>query len=486
MTLYVYNSLTKRKEKFEPIHEGRVGIYVCGPTVHGHAHLGHAKSYVSFDTIVRYLRYLGYRVRYVQNITDVGHLTDDADQGEDKILRKSRLEQLEPMELVEIYMRSYFEDMDAMNVKRPDISPRATCHIPEMIELVQTLLDTNHAYEVNGSVYFSVASFPEYGKLSGRRVEEQEDGARVEINPEKRDPADFALWKRAEPGHILRWRSPWGWGYPGWHLECSVMSTKYLGQPFDIHGGGLENQFPHHECEIAQAEAATGRPFVKYWLHNNMVTVNGVKMGKSLGNFVTLKEAFAQYSPLAVRFFVLNSHYRSPTDFSHEALQAASKGLERLHGAIQLVRDRLTKAGDPRGAPDPSIVSVLEEHKQRFLEAMDDDFNTAAALGILFELTRQTNTWINSGQSLSAASLAAMDALYRELAGDILGLLPARFAPTESAGLAEPLIELLIELRQEARAAKDFARADRIRSRLAQLGVILEDGLDGTRWRLSR
>ena len=264
------------------------------------------------------------------------------------------------------------------------------------------------------------------------------------------------------------------------------MSTKYLGQPFDIHGGGLENQFPHHECEIAQAEAATGRPFVKYWLHNNMVTVNGVKMGKSLGNFVTLKEAFAQYSPLAVRFFVLNSHYRSPTDFSQEALQAASKGLERLHGAIKLVQDRLAKAGEPCGSPDPSIAGVLEEHKQRFLEAMDDDFNTAAALGILFELTRQTNTWINSGQPLSAATLAAMDALYRELAGDILGLLPAQFAPTESAGLTEPLIELLIELRQEARAAKDFARADRIRSRLAQLGVILEDGVDGTRWRISR
>jgi cysteinyl-tRNA synthetase len=485
MTLHVYNSLTRTKEKFVPIHEGWVGIYVCGPTVHGDAHLGHAKSYVSFDVIVRYLRYLGYRVRYVQNITDVGHLTDDADEGEDKILRKARLGKVEPMELVETYMRSYFEDMDAMNVLRPDISPRASGHIPEMLELVKDLLQSGHAYEVNGSVYFSVESFPEYGKLSGRRVEELEEGARVEVNPEKRHPADFALWKRADPEHILRWPSPWGPGYPGWHAECSVMSAKYLGQPFDIHGGGLENQFPHHECEIAQSEAATGEPFAKYWLHNNMVTVDGVKMGKSLGNFVTLKDAFSRYSPLVVRFFALSSHYRSPLDFSDDALAAASKGLERLHAAVKLARDHLGRAGAGDDEPAPAVAAALAAHRERFIEAMDDDFNTASALSVLFDFSRQTNTWLNEGGALSGASLRAIDTLYTELAGDVLGLLPAEFdAGAGTAELTDQLIALLVDLRQEARKAKDFARSDQIRDRLAEMGVALEDGADGTRWRV--
>jgi cysteinyl-tRNA synthetase len=485
MTLQVYNSLTRQKEVFTPLHEGRVGMYVCGPTVYGHAHLGHAKSYVSFDVMVRYLRYLGFRVRYVQNITDVGHLTDDADAGEDKILKKARLDQVEPMEVVELYMRSYFEDMDALNVLRPDISPRATAHIPEMLDLIESLMATGHAYEANGSVYFSVESFSGYGRLSGRRVEDQEEGARVEVNAEKRNPADFALWKRAEPGHLLQWRSPWGRGFPGWHIECSVMSTKYLGQPFDIHGGGLENQFPHHESEIAQSEAAFGQPFAHYWLHNNMVTVNGVKMGKSLGNFITLKDAFTRYAPLVVRFFVLSSHYRSPIDFSEGALEAAARGLERLHGAVKLVEDGLARAGAPAGSPDPTIVAALEEVKGRFVAAMDDDFNTAVALSVLFDLARQSNTWINAGAPLSAATLAAIQAQYRALAGDVLGVLPAQFGSSgEKAGLLEPLLDLLVELRQDARKSKDFARADRIRNRLNEVGVALEDGSDGTRWRV--
>lgn len=485
MTLHIHNSLTRSKEEFKSLHEGWVGIYVCGPTVHGHAHLGHAKSYVSFDVVVRYLLYLGYQVRYVQNITDVGHLTDDADEGEDKILRKARLGKVEPMELVETYMRSYFEDMDALNVLRPDISPRASGHIPEMIELVKELLNRGHAYEANGSIYFAVDSYSEYGKLSGRRVAELEEGARVEVNPEKRNPADFALWKRAEPEHILRWPSPWGWGYPGWHVECSVMSAKYLGQPFDIHGGGLENQFPHHECEIAQSEAAAGEPFARYWMHNNMVTVNGVKMGKSLGNFVTLKDAFARYSPLVVRFFALSSHYRSPLDFSDDALVAASRGLERLHSAVKLVRDALGKAGAVEGEAAPEVALALHEQAARFREAMDDDFNTAVALSVLFDLTRQTNTWLNSGAELSAASLQAIDALYSELAGNVLGLLPSDLgAGGGNAELTDQLIAFLSDIRQEARTARDFTRADQIRERLAEIGVILEDGADGTRWRL--
>ena len=290
--LKVHNSLGRKLQEFKPLREGFVGIYVCGPTVYGHCHIGHAKSYVSFDVIVRYLRYLGYHVRYVQNITDVGHLTDDADMGEDKIGVKAREMGIEPMEVAEMFTRSYFEDMDALNVQRPDISPRASGHIPEQIELVKALLDKGHAYEVEGNVYFDVPSFPEYGKLSGRSLDELAEGERVEGREDKRHPADFALWRRAEPGHLMRWNSPWGAGFPGWHLECSVMSTKYLGETADIHGGGIENSFPHHEDEIAQTEAATGKPFVRYWLHNGMVTVNGQKMGKSLGNFITLKDAF--------------------------------------------------------------------------------------------------------------------------------------------------------------------------------------------------
>lgn len=341
MALKLYNSLTKRKEVFAPQYEGLVNMYVCGPTVYDHPHIGHAKSYVSFDVIVRYLRHLGYKVRYIQNITDVGHLTDDADEGEDKIIKRAKREHIEPAELVEIYTRSYFEDMDVLNNLRPNISPRATAHIPEQIGLVEDLLEKGYAYVSGGSVYFEVQKFKEYGKLSGRKPEELEAGARIEINPEKRHPSDFALWKKAEPGHIMRWKSPWGEGFPGWHLECSAMSMKYLGATLDIHGGGLENIFPHHECEIAQSEAVTGKPFVRYWLHNNMVTVNGQKMGKSLGNFITLKDAFKKYRPLTVRFFILSTHYRSPLDFSNEALEAADKGLSRLHAAVRRLREQL-------------------------------------------------------------------------------------------------------------------------------------------------
>ena len=386
MTLQIYNSLTRKKEEFQPMHEGVVGMYVCGPTVYDNAHIGHAKVYVTFDVVNRYLRYLGYRVRYVQNITDVGHLTDDADSGEDKILKRATIERVEPMELVERYMRSYFEDMDALHVIRPDISPRASAHVPEQIELVKTLIDKGHAYEANGSVYFDVSSFPEYGKLSGRRVEELQEGARVEVNPEKTDPSDFALWKKAESQHILKWNSPWGWGYPGWHAECSAMSGKYLGETFDIHGGGLENIFPHNECEVAQSEAANGKPFARYWMHNNMVTVDGVKMGKSLGNAIFLKDLFKRYPPLVIRFFILSSHYRSPTDFSTEALDAAQKGLDRLLATVALLRERLDKAQP--GELDASFVEKLEQHKVRFLERMDDDFNTAGAIGTLFDMSK--------------------------------------------------------------------------------------------------
>ena len=482
MTLHVHNSLTRTKEEFKPLHEGMVGMYVCGPTVYDHAHIGHAKVYVTFDVVNRYLHYLGYRVRYVQNITDVGHLTDDADAGEDKILKRAILERVEPMELVEKYMRSYFEDMDALHVIRPDISPRASAHVPEQIELVKTLIEKGHAYEVNGSVYFDVSSFPEYGKLSGRRVEDLLEGARVEVNPEKVNPADFALWKKAEPGHVLKWNSPWGWGYPGWHAECSAMAGKYLGETFDIHGGGLENIFPHNECEVAQSEAATGKPFATYWLHNNMVTVDGVKMGKSLGNAIFLKDLFRRYPPLVVRFFILSSHYRSPTDFSNEALDAAQKGLDRLHATVALVRERLPEAES--GALDEAFAEKLTGHKGRFLELMDDDFNTAGATGELFDLSKDVNILLNSGQAVSQKTLQAIDDLCRELGGQILSIIPDSLTEEAVEGLDEALVELLLEIRMQAREAKQWAQADQIRDRLAELGVVLEDRPEASTWRI--
>ncbi len=486
MSLVVYNHLTRRKEEFKPIHEGFVSIYVCGPTIYDHAHIGHAKAYISFDVVVRYLRYLGYQVRYVQNITDVGHMLDT---GEDRILKGARRDRVEPMELVETYMRSYFEDMDALNVVRPNISPRPSCHVTEQIALAELLLEREHAYEVNGSVYFDVSSWPEYGKLSGRRVEELEEGARVALNPDKRHPADFAVWKKAESRHILRWPSPWGWGYPGWHVECSVMATKYLGQPFDIHGGGLENIFPHNECEIAQIEAATGEPFCNYWLLNNMVTVDGVKMGKSLGNAVTIKQMLQRHDPMTIRFFVLSSHYRSPTDFSEEALAAAGRGLERLTSTVSLVRERLR---DAEGEDiDPGWADRLGDAKGRLQEVMDDDFNTPRAIAALFDLGREVNALLNSDQPVSRATLVAIEDLYASLGGDVLGILqsdgPRSGASQQvSAELVDGLVRALIDMRQEARQDRDWARADVIRDQLSDLGIALEDGSDGTRWRLSR
>ncbi|MFN3466183.1 MAG: cysteine--tRNA ligase [Candidatus Brocadiales bacterium] len=487
MTLKIYNTLTRNKEEFKPLHEGMVGIYVCGPTVYDHPHLGHAKSYVSFDVVVRYLRYLGYKVRYVQNITDVGHLTDNADAGEDKIELRARLERLEPMELVEKYMRSYFEDMDVLNVLRADIAPRASGHIPEQIELVEKLLEKGQAYEVGGSVYFDVRRFEGYGKLSGRRLEELQSSVRIEPNPEKRYPLDFALWKKALPGHILRWKSPWGEGFPGWHLECSAMSMRYLGETFDIHGGGLENIFPHHECEIAQSEAANNRPFVRYWMHNNMVTVGGQKMGKSLGNFVTLKGAFEKHPPMVVRFFILNSHYRSPLDYTEEALGAAANGLEHLLIAVKTVKERLRYSKEL--ALEKAILDQIEAHKKRFLEAMDDDFNSAEALATLFQFSREVNLILGSGQEISRQTLREMDNFYRVFGGDVLGIISE--APRQvAAGFSlrkdekeEALIQLLVETRDRLRQAKQWQLADELRSQLDGLGVVLEDKPEGTRWR---
>ena len=484
MSLRVHNTLTRKKEEFVPLREGFVGIYVCGPTVYDDAHIGHGKTYVNFDVIVRYLRYKGYRVRYVQNITDVGHLLDT---GEDRIVKGARRERVEPMELVETYTRRYFEDMDRLNIQRPNISPRASGHIPEQIELVKRLLERGYAYEVNGNVYFEVRKWPEYGKLSGRKVEELEPGARVAVREEKRHPADFALWKRAEPEHILRWPSPWGWGYPGWHIECSAMATKYLGETFDIHGGGLENIFPHNECEIAQSEAATGKPFARYWLLVGSLTVEGVKMSKSLGNVIRIKDALKRNSPEAIRTLILSAHYRGPMDYSEEAMRAAERGVERLHNTVRGVRLRLAGEQEPEGEPEADVAEALEVHRQAFLAAMDDDFNTPRALAALHELAREVNKWLDGERDLTPASLTAIDATFRELGGQVLGIIPDELGPR---GVAEEtlagLVELVLAIREEYRRAKDWARADDLRDRLAELGIVVEDSPQGPRWRLGR
>jgi len=480
MTLQLYNTLTKRKEVFVPLHEGRAHIYVCGPTVWNDAHLGHAKTYVNFDTVVRYFRYLGYQVLYVQNITDVGHLRDS---GEDRILKEAERVQVQPMALAETYTRRYFRDMDRLNVTRPDISPHATGHIPEMLELIQTLIDKGFAYEVNGSVYFSVSKFPDYGKLSGRRLEEAQSGTRVEVKEEKRDPADFALWKRAEPEHVMRWNSPWGQGFPGWHIECSVMSTKYLGQPFDIHGGGVENKFPHHESEIAQSEAATGKPFARYWMHNGMLMIRGEEMHKSLGNFITLEQAFERWEPMVIRFFILLSHYRGRLDVTEEAVDAAEKGLERLLSAMRAVRRRLVAA--PEGEVSSEGVALLDRSRQQFEEAMNDDFNTAGAIAVLFDLTREVNTLLSEPQPVSKGTLQAIDGLYTRLVGDVLGIQLDALDKDVISELSGKLVELLIETRAKLRQAKQWALADEVRNQLAALGVQLQDGPQGTTWFLS-
>ena len=490
MGLKLYNSLTRNKDEFEPLEKGRVGMYVCGPTVYGHAHLGHAKSYVSLDVLVRYLHYLGYSVTYVQNITDVGHLTDDADEGEDKIVEAAKKEKKHPMAVAEFYTRSYFDDMDRLNCLRPDISPRASGHITEQIDLVKILLDKGYAYEANGSVYFDVSKFKDYGKLSGRNVEDMLAGARVEVSPDKKAPVDFALWKKAEPNHIMQWPSPWGMGFPGWHLECSVMSMKYLGKTFDIHGGGLENQFPHHECEIAQSEAANGVQFVRYWVHHNMVTVDGQKMGKSLNNFITLKQAFSgaherltrSYDPLAIRQLILNSHYRSPLDFSDAALFAAQSGYEKITDTVKTVRRRVIKA--PEGNVDDEVASQLKQLREKFEAAMDDDLNTSIALSVIFDMVRLANGLLEDSNT-TAVTLSVVEVLFGRLGGEVLGIVKDDYPEMSPADeqMLDKLVNVLIEQRNEARREKNFRTADAVRNKLNEIGIVLEDRPDKTEWR---
>jgi cysteinyl-tRNA synthetase len=456
-------------------------MYVCGPTVYSDTHIGHAKSYVTFDVVRRYLKFLGYDVTYVQNITDVGHLTDDADEGEDKLVKKSREVQKHPKYISEMYARRFHEDMEAMNVQSPDIEPLATGHIIEQIEIIKDLIAKGFAYEANGNVYFDVAKDKEYGKLSGRKVEDQEASGRVETRSDKRNPQDFALWKVAEGGHIMRWPSPWGEGFPGWHIECSAMSMKYLGQTIDIHGGGIENQFPHHECEIAQSESSTGKQFVRYWMHHNMVTVDGKKMGKSLGNSSFLRDLFKEFEPMTLRFFLLQSHYRSTTEFKIDAIEAAGTGYQKLLSTFDNLR---SKTGDLEVRP----LTEAERNQpvvSQFIESMNDDFNTPQAIAALFELSRQTNEALNS----NSGDLESLYHIWNTLANGILGILPvgARHASplhSKTEGALDAVMDKIIGWRMEARANKDFKMSDAIRDDLAAAGVVLEDSKEGTRWKI--
>ena len=478
-SLHVYNTLTRKKELFTPINPPFVGMYVCGPTVYGDAHLGHAKSYVSFDVVLRYLRYLGFKVKYVQNITDVGHLVGDGDDGEDKLAKKARIEQLDPMQIAETYTYYYFRDMDKLNVRRPDIAPRATGHIPEQIAMIRTLIKKGHAYEVEGNVYFNVKSDPNYGKLSRRSLDEAESGTRVDIASDKKNPADFALWKKADESHLMKWESPWSVGYPGWHIECSAMSIKYLGESFDIHGGGLENQFPHHECEIAQSECCNDNTFVKYWLHNNMVTLEGQKMGKSLGNAINLNEFFTgnhtlltrAWNPEVIRFFLLQSHYRSTTDFSEEALEAAESGLKNLHSIIRTIE---------KATVGSNSTYPIEKLKSEFEMVMNDDFNSAQAIAVLFEYGKEIRKLISAGNAPS--NMDEVQLVFKSFADDVIGVWPNE--EIGNSNLTNGLVELLISIRKEARINKNFALSDKIRDDLKVIGVQLKDGKDGTTYEL--
>ena len=481
--LLIYNTLSHQKELFVPISAPHVGMYVCGPTVYGDAHLGHARPAITFDVVFRYLQHLGYKVRYVRNITDVGHLEHDADEGEDKIAKKARLEQLEPMEVAQFYVNRYHAAMDALGVMRPSIEPHASGHIPEQIELVQKILDAGYAYESNGSVYFDVKKYHNdthrYGCLSGRVIDEMLSTTRaLDGQSEKRDTADFALWKKASPEHIMRWHSPWSDGFPGWHTECTAMGTKYLGETFDIHGGGMDLMFPHHESEIAQQCAVTGHGPCRFWMHNNMITIEGQKMGKSLGNFITLEEFFTgrheklqqAYSPMTIRFFILQAHYRSTVDFSNEALQAAEKGYNRLLQAYHTLQ---------RLQPGSASADVAS-YEAKCYEAMNDDFNTPIVISHFFDMARLINSAADGKATLSQSDIDLLRQLFDTFLFGILGLRDE--STGDSSQLLNGLMEMVLSMRAEAKARKDWATSDAIRDRLKALGISVKDGKDGATW----
>lgn len=480
--LYIYNSLSRSKELFTPLVEGNVGMYVCGPTVYSHVHLGNCRTFLSFDLVYRYLKHLGYKVRYVRNITDVGHLVDDEDEGEDKIAKKARLEKMEPMEVVQKYTLDFHHILRQFNSLPPSIEPTATGHIIEQINIIKTIIENGYAYEINGSVYFDIEKFNQnynYGILSGRKLDEMLTNTReLDGQSDKRNSLDFALWKKAEPQHIMRWPSPWGDGFPGWHLECTAMSTKYLGERFDIHGGGMDLKFPHHECEIAQSEASCGQPPVNYWMHANMLTLNGQKMAKSTGNNILPEEIFSgdnniltkPFSPLVVKFFMYQAHYRSILDFSSDALEAAEKGYIRLFDALKILPDLPVSSTSSWEVP---------AWRQSCYDAMNDDFNSPVLIAQLFDAVKFINSVNDGKENISRSDLSLLQETLSAFVFEVLGL---ESTPTDGSHnqQLEGVVELLIQLRNQARSNKDFATSDQIRDQLVALGIQLKDGKDGT------
>lgn len=482
--LFIYNTISRKKELFEPLHAPLVGLYVCGPTVYGDPHLGHARPAITFDLVFRYLQHLGFKVRYVRNITDVGHLENDADEGEDKIAKKARLEQLEPMEIAQYYTDRYYVAMEMLNVKRPSIEPRASGHIIEQMELIQKIIDAGFGYIADGSVYFDVEKYNKkhnYGKLSGRNIDDLIANTRdLDGQSEKNRSFDFALWKKASPEHIMRWNSPWSIGFPGWHLECSAMSAKYLGEQFDIHGGGMDLLFPHHECEIAQSVSANGKEPVKYWMHNNMITINGQKMGKSLGNFITLEEFFLgkhaslqkAYSPMNIRFFILQAQYRSTLDFSNEALQAAEKGLKKLLQGIKTLESL---------KPSGTSTSDIHALEQKCYEAMNDDFNSPVLIANLFEGLRIINSVNDGKETISIEDLSLLKNIFQTFVFDILGLKEENADEADNS-ITDGLMNIILDLRKNAKTNKDFATSDKIRDALKEVNIVVKDTKDGAVW----
>ena len=486
--LQIYNTLSRQKEIFKPLVPGKAGLYVCGPTVYGKAHLGHARPAITYDVLFRYLKHIGYKVRYVRNITDVGHLINDADEGEDKIARKARLEELEPMEIAQIYTLDYHRNMDRLNVQPPSIEPRATGHIIEQIQVVDQIMASGYAYESHGSVYFDVEKYAKdypYGELSGRKIEDLQSNSReLDGQDEKRSPLDFAIWKKAAPEHIMRWPSKWSDGFPGWHLECTAMSCKYLGETFDIHGGGMDLTFPHHEAEIAQARAAHhGKSAVRYWMHNNMITLNGQKMGKSLGNAISLDEFFngehplleKAYDPMTIRFFMLTAHYRSTLDFSNEALQAAEKGLERLLKALRIL-DHIP--------PSESSSTSVKELEEKCYQAMNDDLNTPIVIAHLFDGVKLIHLLAEGHEKLSSRDLDHLKNIYDTFLFHLLGIKKEKLSPCTNIAPYKHVVDLLLQIRQEAKSNKNWKIADQIRDKLTTLGFIINDGKDKSNWEL--
>jgi len=484
VVLRVFNTLSGKLEEFKPLRKKHVGMYVCGPTVYDWAHLGHARTYLAFDVIVRWLEFKGFSVFYVQNITDVGHLTEDT--AEDKIVKRAREERIEPMQLVEFYMREYFRDLDSLGVKRPDISPRATGHLIEMIEAIQSLIEKGYAYEINGNVFFDVSKFEDYGKLSKIKPKAMLAGSRFEVHPDKKNPKDFALWKRAEEDALLKWWSPWGYGFPGWHIECAIMGLKYLGPQFDIHGGARDLIFPHHENEIAECEAFTEKkPFVKYWLHTGFLTIDGEKMAKSLGNYITVREALKKYDAEAIRLFVLSTHYRSEIDFTDKKLRDAETSLERLYSTMDGLEEAMERSvkREPTDM-EKEFEKKIEKLRAEFVEAMDEDFNTPRALAALFDLSREINRFLGDQKQVSTKLLKEVYAVFSEL-GKVLGLFQKERAKKVSEKLANDLVNLLVELRENVRRKGEFELSDEIRTKLKELGVTVEDTSEGSKWKLA-